>query len=200
MTVSSVIDRILINKQSSDAKVYYKSEPKKTAHKWLTLFSIRRNWFTLVAPSNPDHRDLRFIQAMRARFMWLFVFGHVCYFSEFLPAINPEIIESVSNRQLQLSFTIKFMIHLTVLLQPFRYFDFQRVQLGSMVLGHQWISSDLRFPKPQRIQIIKCRTFYQIFCSKIHQVCASPSHRNSSTRNVVAPFKWRTNFHQTELR
>lgn len=99
MIVSSLIDRFLRNLHGPDAQTFYRCQPDRKLYQVLTLFSIRRNWYNLSKPTNAEYRDLRFIQAIRAVTTWFVIFGHVCYCSEFLPAINPQSIEGVSDQR-----------------------------------------------------------------------------------------------------
>lgn len=108
MLVSSLIDRFLRNFHGPDEKLFFSYPPARKFHQVLTLFSIRRNWYHLSAPSGTEYRDLRFIQAVRTGTMFLVIFGHVCYYSEFLPSVNPEANEAVSDKRGQFQLTINW--------------------------------------------------------------------------------------------
>lgn len=93
---SSLYDRILRNTISLDAERHYKSPLVLLHHRAFTLFSLRRNWFILSAPTKPEHRDLRFIQAVRVLTTFGVIIGHCGWFSIILPSYNPIFIEDVS--------------------------------------------------------------------------------------------------------
>lgn len=111
---SSIIDRILRNLLSFNGETFYKHRLKAQRHQIYTLFSIRRNWYILSAPTQMEYRDLRYIQGVRATIMFMVIFGHVFYYAEFLPIGNPEVLEGVSiltNLKVIIIFVFNFYIH-----------------------------------------------------------------------------------------
>lgn len=94
---SSFYDRILRNTGSRRASNdHFKTVPKLKIHQIFTLFSVRRNWHILSAPTKPEVRDLRFIQAIRGLTMFGVIIGHCGWFTIILPSYNPIFIEEVS--------------------------------------------------------------------------------------------------------
>jgi hypothetical protein len=80
---------------SLDADSHYKSSLLMLNHRIFTLFSLRRNWYILSSPTKPEHRDLRFIQAVRVLTTFGVIIGHCGWFSIILPSYNPIFIEDV---------------------------------------------------------------------------------------------------------
>lgn len=95
---SSTFDHVLRkcgdSKTSSEA-IHYSNKPKSRVLQLLTIFSVQRNWNTMTSSANTDTQKVQLIQALRVLTMWLTIFGHVCIFSEFLPASPAELIEKV---------------------------------------------------------------------------------------------------------
>lgn len=94
---SSFYDRYLRNKSSKSAQEFYNASPHLKVNKILTLFSIRRNWNFLYAPtSNEDNVKFQAIQGVRGVMVCGVILCHTYYFSDFLPSVNPEAGEAVS--------------------------------------------------------------------------------------------------------
>lgn len=94
---SSFYDRYLRNKSLKPAHEYYSKTLQLKSQKILTLFSIRRNWSFLYAPTtNNDNEKFQSIQGVRAVMVFGVILCHTYYFADFLPSANPEAGEAVS--------------------------------------------------------------------------------------------------------
>ncbi|KAL1399496.1 hypothetical protein pipiens_008163 [Culex pipiens pipiens] len=91
--LSSFYDFRLRTKQYSDIKAstYYRTP---ILSQKLVLFSLARNWQTLVAKRRSTlSKDLRFIQSARFLVMYLVIAGHCMLFNCIFPLMNPEYVE-----------------------------------------------------------------------------------------------------------
>lgn len=61
----------------------------------LSAFSVKRNWYRLIADTKPEHRELRCLNAFRTIVMFLITNGHVFWYLMSMPMINPVFIEQV---------------------------------------------------------------------------------------------------------
>lgn len=96
--LSSLYDRYLRSFTVNKAN-HYKVQLELKVQRILTLFSIRRNWNTLSAPTKDDVRDLRFIEAIRALMMFGVIHNHCAMYSIILPSANPIFIDDVSDKR-----------------------------------------------------------------------------------------------------
>lgn len=97
---STFFDRYLRNKSHKTAHEFYNEFPKLKIHKFLTLFSIRRNWNYLYAtPKDSENIKFQAIHGVRGLMVCFVILGHVFYFADFLPSSNPEKGEKVSQIQ-----------------------------------------------------------------------------------------------------
>ncbi|CAO1306715.1 unnamed protein product [Diamesa hyperborea] len=79
-------------------KDFFSTPLPETHQKFLTAFSIRRNWNILTAESNPEMRDLRCFQGIRIWTMLPIVYGHCYWLAIALPIINTQFVESGYHR------------------------------------------------------------------------------------------------------
>lgn len=94
---STFFDRYLRNKSHKSAEDFYNETPKKKLHKFLTLFSIRRNWnFLNEPPKSKENEKFQALHGVRGMMVCCVILGHVFYFADFLPMSNPEKGEAVS--------------------------------------------------------------------------------------------------------
>lgn len=93
--LSTVYDRHLRNQSFSNID-HYKANLTLQIHRILTIFSIKRNWKILSAPTKKSVRDLRFIEALRTLIMFGVIHNHCSMFSIVLPSMNPIFIDDVS--------------------------------------------------------------------------------------------------------
>lgn len=94
VALSSVYDRHLRN-LSFNGPDHYKTLLKMRSQRILTIFSIRRNWKILSAPTKSDVRELRFIDALRTLIMFGVIHNHCSMFSIIVPSENPMFIDEV---------------------------------------------------------------------------------------------------------
>lgn len=100
---SSLMDRYLRNVKNPEmsAKQHYQCDLNNSkTHQLLTLFSLRRNWFTLSSPSKSEFRDLKIFQWARTFTFCCVILGHCLPFAISLPSHNPIFIENVSRSKL----------------------------------------------------------------------------------------------------
>lgn len=95
IVLSTVYDCHLRNQSFSNID-HYKTHLSLKIHRVLTIFSIKRNWKILSAPTKKSVRDLRFIEALRTLIMFGVIHNHCSMFSIVLPSMNPIFIEDVS--------------------------------------------------------------------------------------------------------
>ncbi|XP_038121399.1 nose resistant to fluoxetine protein 6 [Culex quinquefasciatus] len=96
VSLSSFYDFRLRTKQYSDIKAstYYRTPIRRGVSQKLVLFSLARNWQTLVAKRRSTlSKDLRFIQSARFLVMYLVIAGHCMLFNCIFPLMNPEYVE-----------------------------------------------------------------------------------------------------------
>ncbi|CRK96295.1 CLUMA_CG009715, isoform A [Clunio marinus] len=89
---SSLYDRHLRN-YSFDSHHHYEKKLKNKLERILTIFSIRRNWKKLSAPTKDDVKDLRFIEGLRSLIMFGVIHNHCSMFSITIPSSNPIFID-----------------------------------------------------------------------------------------------------------
>ncbi|CAO1307095.1 unnamed protein product [Diamesa hyperborea] len=99
--MSTEYDKHLMSLNQRDSKAlnynekdFFSTPLPETYQKFLTAFSIRRNWRLLNAENKPETRELRCFQGFR---IWSFlpiIFGHCAWLAHSVPILNPERIES----------------------------------------------------------------------------------------------------------
>lgn len=64
----------------------------------LTAFSIKRNWYRLVAETKPDKeiRDMRCLHAIKTLSLFNITSGHIIWYMTATPFINPIFVEKVN--------------------------------------------------------------------------------------------------------
>lgn len=95
VTFSSFYDNQISNK-SSNIRNHFKTKLKHKKHQILTIFSVKRNWEILSAPTKSDAKDLQFIECIRTFGLFGTVCSHVVMIGLMLPSSNPIFIDEVS--------------------------------------------------------------------------------------------------------
>lgn len=122
---------------------HYKNDvtEAKLGTRVLLSFSLPRNWYRLVTPSNTVMgKDLRYVQGLRVVSVFGVVYSHVFLGFNFAPAINPEYIEGKF-------FTFGITSELTDLLLPrfvsqcLVHDDVEWNDGCPNLLHHQWFSA-----------------------------------------------------------
>ena len=93
---SSFFDKHL-QTQSAAIDDHYESRLKSRSHRVLTIFSVKRNWKVLSAPTKNDSKDLQFIDFIRTFGIFGTVYSHTVLYSAMTPSVNPVFIDNVSS-------------------------------------------------------------------------------------------------------
>lgn len=98
--VSTFYDRHLkMNSLKSKVKIvdHYEAQLGSKMQRILTLFSIQRNWKTLIQPTRENVSDLHFIEALRILVTFGVIHNHCMLYATILPSANPMFIDEVNN-------------------------------------------------------------------------------------------------------
>jgi hypothetical protein len=93
--ISSVFDTFLRRQDEADDD-HYKNKLKLESHRVLTIFSVKRNWKILAAPTKNDAKDLRFIEFIRTFGIFGTIYSHTVLYNVMTPLANPIYIDAVS--------------------------------------------------------------------------------------------------------
>lgn len=143
---ASIYDWHLQRKLEKKPAEHYTVLPDTILKRLMVSFSIVRNWYKFIGPSN-DH-SLKTINTMRFAFMLLVVAVHTMFFHNSLPVLNPDFMEQ---RYHQLS--SMFLINGTILMQSFfcvsgfllGYFFFKYVDGEKFRWSYFWIGLIYRY-------------------------------------------------------
>lgn len=75
---------------------HYQNKLKPRKSRIFTIFSVKRNWKILSAPTKSDAKDLRFIEFIRTFGTLMSIYSHCILLGIYLPSSNPFFIDNVS--------------------------------------------------------------------------------------------------------
>ncbi|XP_075167758.1 uncharacterized protein LOC142239899 [Haematobia irritans] len=114
--LSTIIDAYLKPHHSKEANnfEYYDSPHENTVQKYLTSFSLYRNYRRLILPNNSAMgKDLRFLDGLRSILSFIIVFEHITLI-QFLPLENTDAFEASKMSSISMA-----MVHLLSCIELF---------------------------------------------------------------------------------
>ena len=94
---SSLYDSKL-KENSEDLANHNAKDSELKLNQVMAIFSINRNWKTLMAPTRPDVKDLRFIEFIRTFGLFGTIHSHCIMTGLVIPSANPIFIDKVRER------------------------------------------------------------------------------------------------------